>query len=116
MADLARVNEILDGRNAVFGRTVIRSEREQVKRVDFGFRDRVWVYLNGRLLFLGDDTCRSRDHRFLGSIGYFDALFLPLVEGRNELVLAVSEVDFGGWGVQAQFEDLAGLEFESTVG
>jgi hypothetical protein len=115
LADLARVNGIRDGRNAVFARTTIRSEREQVKRLDFGFSDRVWVYLNGRLLFRGDDTYRSRDHRFLGSIGYFDALFLPLVEGRNELVLAVSEVDLGGWGVQAQLEDLAGLELEGTA-
>jgi len=42
-----------------------------------------------------DDTYRSRDYRFLGSIGYFDTLHLPLVEGENDLVVAVSE-DLGG--------------------
>ena len=62
----------------------------------------------GRLLYRGDDTYLSRDYRFLGSIGYFDALYLPLIQGENELLLAVSE-DLGGWGVQAKLENLAGL-------
>ena len=67
------------------------------------------MFLNGRQLYRGDDTYRSRDYRFLGSIGYYDTLFLPLLEGENELVVAVSE-DFGGWGVQARFTEPAGLE------
>ena len=62
------------------------------------------MYLNGRLLFGANDNYRSRDYRFLGSIGWFDTLWLPLAEGRNELVFAVSE-DFGGWGLQARFPD-----------
>ena len=45
---------------------------------------------------------------FLGSIGWFDTLYLPLVQGPNEFVVAVSE-SFGGWGVQARFPDAAGL-------
>ncbi len=69
------------------------------------------MYLNGRALYRGDDTYRSRDYRFLGSIGYYDTLYLPLAEEDNELVAAVSE-DFGGWGVQARFTDRADLAFE----
>jgi 23S rRNA (adenine2503-C2)-methyltransferase len=42
---------------------------------------------------------------------YFDALYLPLVEGENELVVAVAE-DFGGWGIQARFEDPSGLALD----
>jgi len=98
-------------RNTVFVKKVIVSSQEQTKRLDFGFSDRVRVYLNGRLLFRGDDTYRSRDYRFLGSIGYFDSLFLPLAKGENELLLAVSE-DGGGWGIQARLEDLAGLTLQ----
>ena len=59
------------------------------------------MFLNGRPLYEGDDTYRSRDYRFLGSIGWYDALHLPLEEGANELAVVVSE-DFGGWGVQAR--------------
>jgi hypothetical protein len=112
LADLARVSGITDGKNTVFARTIVRADRDLIKRLDFGFSDRVRVYLNGHLLFSGDDTYQSRDHRFLGSIGFFDALYLPLVGGRNELTLAVTEVDLGGWGVQARFEDLAGIVLE----
>jgi hypothetical protein len=68
----------------------------------------VRVYLNGRLLYSGNDTFLSRDYRFLGSIGYFDALYLPLRQGENELLMAVSE-DQGGWGVQAKIADRSGL-------
>jgi len=73
---------------------------------------RALAYLNGSALFQGDDTYRSRDYRFLGSIGYWDTLYLPLVEGDNELVVAVSET-FGGWGIQARFPDPADVTFES---
>jgi hypothetical protein len=113
LANLARVQGIHLLKNTVFARRVIVSEREQIKRLDVGFSDRVRVYLNGRLLFRGDDSYQSRDYRFLGSIGYFDALYLPLSQGKNELLLAVSEDAVqGGWGVQAKLENLAELAFE----
>lgn len=113
LANLARVQGAGLRKNTVFAKHVLVSEREQVKRLDFGFSDRVRVYLNGRLLFRGDDGYRSRDYRFLGSIGYFDALYLPLVRGKNEIVMAVSEDTVqGGWGIQAKLEDLAELALE----
>jgi hypothetical protein len=110
LADLARVNGIREGRNTVFARATIHSGQRQTRRLDFGFSDRATVYLNGRARYRGDDTYRSRDYRFLGSIGYWDSVYLPLDAGDNELVVAVSE-DFGGWGVQARFDDASGLTF-----
>ncbi len=112
LANLARVQGIVLGRNTVLARTVVVAEQDGVRRLDFGFSDRVRLYLNRRLLYRGDDGQGSRDYRFLGSIGYYDALYLPLVRGENELVLAVSEDHRGGWGVQARFADSAGLEFQ----
>ena len=61
------------------------------------------VFLNGERLFRGSDGYRSRDYRFLGSIGWYDTVYLPLDEGENELLVAVSE-DFGGWGIQARLD------------
>jgi hypothetical protein len=43
----------------------------------------------------------SRDRSFLGTVGLFDELILPLKRGDNELQFAVSE-GFGGWAVVAQ--------------
>ena len=113
LADLARVNRLTEERNTVFARTTIRATHAQTKALELGFSDRVVVYLNGQALFRGDDTYQSRDYRFLGSIGYYDTLFLPLREGDNELVVAVSEM-FGGWGIQARFPEPEGVTFDDA--
>jgi hypothetical protein len=101
LADLARVNGIRDGRNTVFARTELHAGRAVTRTLELGFSDRALVFLNGRALYRGDDAYRTRDYRFLGSIGYFDTLYLPLEQGANDLIVAVSE-DFGGWAVQAK--------------
>ncbi|MCH8059016.1 MAG: hypothetical protein IIA11_01020 [Proteobacteria bacterium] len=44
----------------------------------------------------GNNAYQSRDYRYLGTIGLFDAIMLPLAVGDNELWIAVSEA-FGGW-------------------
>ena len=88
-------------RNTVFASVTLHTEAARTARVRIGFSDRVRVFLNGRQLFHGTDGYASRDYRFLGTMGLFDELFLPLEPGENELWLAVSE-DFGGWGVTMQ--------------
>lgn len=108
LADLARVNGLADGRDTVLARATVVSDRARPARLELGFSDRATVFWNGRALYRGDDSYRTRDYRFLGSIGWWDALWVGLSEGENDLVVAVSE-DFGGWGVQARFPDHAGL-------
>jgi len=103
LVDLARLTGVRDGRNTVLARATLRAPRARTAELAFGFSDRAAVYLNGRLLYRGDDGYLSRDYRFLGSIGYFDRLYLPLADGENDLVVAVSE-DFGGWGLQAKLD------------
>jgi hypothetical protein len=47
-----------------------------------------------------------------GLIGLWQAtVYLPLKKGRNELVLAVSDV-FDGWGWMGQLVDAAGVKIE----
>jgi len=108
LANLARLQGITREKNTVFARVTVVSEKEQIKQLQFGFSDRVKVYLNDQLIYGGNNTFRTRDYRFLGTIGYFDELYLPLRKGENELWMAVSE-SFGGWGLQARFEDMEGI-------
>ena len=103
LVNLARTTGIAGDRNTVLARATIVAERRGTRRLTFGFSDRAVVFLNGRALYRGDDAYRTRDYRFLGSIGLWDALYLPLEAGANDLVIAVSE-DFGGWGVLARLE------------
>lgn len=111
LANLARVQGIQLRNDTVFARKVLVADGARTARLDFGFSDRIRVYLNGRLLFFGNDPVVSRDYRFLGSIGFYDALYLPLKEGENEILLAVTEQseDLGGWGVQARLDDPTGI-------
>ena len=110
VANLARLQGLENG-NTVFTRFVITSDIDQVKRMRFGFSDRVKVYLNSRLIYGGNNNYGSRDYRFVGTIGLFDELYLPLVKGDNDLWLAVSE-NFGGWGVKAAFENMDHIEIQ----
>jgi len=108
LANVSKVLKLESRKNTVFARVLIDSDSRQIKKLKFGFSDRVKVYLNDRLLYGGNYTYRSRDPRFLGSIGYFDELYLPLEKGKNELWMAISE-SFGGWGLMGFFEDMKGI-------
>lgn len=97
--------------NTVFVKLLVHSDRKQVKRFEFGYSDRVVAILNGEAIYGGNNKWRTRDYRYLGTIGLFDSIFLPLEKGENTLLLAVSE-DFGGWGVMGRFVDNSGIRVE----
>jgi len=101
LTNLGRAHPLTTEMNTVLVRTTIESDRARRQPLELGFSDRAVVFLNRDRIFRADDTYRSRDYRFLGSIGWYDTLYLPLEAGTNELVVAVTE-DFGGWGIQAR--------------
>jgi len=107
--NLARFTRAGDTANTMVASVIIQSETDQLKALSFGFSDYALVFLNDKPLFLGRDNFLSRDYRFLGTIGFFDMVFLPLKKGRNELWFVVME-DFGGWGMKAKFEDMNGIK------
>jgi len=94
------------GMKVVYARTTIESDRDQVKKLSIGYSDDVSVFLNGRILYRGRSAQSFRDPGFLGIVNpENDAVYLPLKRGKNELVLAVSELG-GGWGFICRLEDL----------
>ena len=111
IANLSRLLELSEQSNTTFVKITITAEREQIKEMELGFSDIVRVYLNDQLLYAGNDRYASRDYRFLGTVGLWDAVYLPLKKGRNELWIAVSE-NFGGWGIQAAIEDRNGIQIQ----
>jgi len=87
----------------------VRADADGVKRLRLGFSDEVSVFLNGQILFSGDQRYIFNFPRQEGLIHLDQAsVYLPLKKGDNEVRLVVSEV-FGGWGLMAQFEDPSGL-------
>ena len=92
----------------VLGDQPLRSDKPRSVPLRLGYSDRARVYLDGRLLYVGDNSYRSRDYRYLGTIGLFDEIWLPLNRGENQLWVAVSE-DFGGWGILGRLAEVEGV-------
>ena len=104
--DFSKRLEPQPGMRVVYARTVIESDREQLKKLYVGYSDDVSVFLDGRVLFRGRSAQNFRDPAFLGIISpENDAVYLPLKKGRNELMLAVSELG-GGWGFICRLADM----------
>ncbi len=112
IANLARLSGVDRDHNTAIAAVTIDSDEARTVPAHFGFSDHVRVYLNGRLLLSAADPYRSRDYRFLGTMGFYDTVYLPLQPGNNELWFAVTEV-FGGWGIALDLPDRDGLVVSS---
>jgi hypothetical protein len=103
--DFSKRLEPQPGMKVVYARTNIDSDRDQVKKLFIGYSDDVSVFLNGKILYRGRSAQGFRDPGFLGIVNpENDAVYLPLKNGHNELVLAVSELG-GGWGFICRWAD-----------
>lgn len=111
IANLGRLGSAENGRNLIFARLTVDAERAMTRRLDFGYSDKVTVFVNGAPVYSGNNTYRSRDYRYLGTVGLFDTVFIPLTEGKNDIVFAVEEA-FGGWAISAAFDDIEGIAVE----
>ncbi|WP_299537314.1 hypothetical protein [Ulvibacterium sp.] len=109
-ANISRQVQLYDDNpgNTVFAKITITSDKDQIKLFEFGYSDRVVVILNEIPVYRGTNRFRSRDYRYLGTVGLFDAVYLNLKKGKNTLLLAVSE-DFGGWLVTGRFSNPSGI-------
>ena len=103
--DFSKRLEPQPGTRVVYARTTIDSDRDRVRKLYVGYSDEVSVFLNGRILWRGRSAQYFRDPGFLGIVNAEnDAVYLPLRKGRNDLVLAVSEIG-GGWGYVCRWAD-----------
>ncbi|MEP1034194.1 hypothetical protein [Ekhidna sp.] len=112
-ANISRIQNLRDGTpgNTVLAKITITSDKDQIKLFEFGYSDRVVAILNGEPIYWGNNKWRSRDYRYLGTVGLFDGIYLNLQKGKNELLMAVSE-DFGGWLITGRFTDSKGIKIK----
>lgn len=94
---------------AALAKVTVRADRAGTFAFDLGFSDIATVFVNGRAVFRGDGTYAYDNPRREGLIGFDQArIYLPLLEGDNDLAVEVSDV-FGGWAVMGRFPSPAGL-------
>ncbi len=112
-ANIGRQQLLFNGEpgETVFAKIEFVSDKNQTKLFHFGYSDDVVAILNGTPIYKGTNKWRTRDYRYLGTIGLFDGIYLNLKKGKNTLLMAVSE-NFGGWLITGKFEDEAGVQME----
>jgi len=82
--------------DVIIAKTKMLSRKDTLMRFGLAYSDYIAVYLNGQPVYFGNSAYQSRDRSFLGIVGYFDNLFLPLKAGENEILLQLGEAS-GGW-------------------
>jgi hypothetical protein len=104
IANLSKADADGDDRHSFIARFKLDSRTAHRELMQFGFSDSVRIYLNGAPLYEGADLQGSRDYRFLGHVGFWDAVFLPLRKGSNEVVFVISDETNGGTAAAAKFD------------
>jgi len=87
----------------VMARRIVYSKRPRTVKLSLGYSDDVTVFLNSQPVFSGISGYRSRDPSFVGAVGLFETLHLPLNKGLNEIMLMVTDA-FGGWGFMGRLD------------
>lgn len=100
-----------EGRKLVWLKTAIHSTGEQIRQLQLGFSDEVWLYVNGGLTYLDKNIYLKPIRKPpQGRCALENStVSLPLKEGNNEILIGVAN-DFYGWGIVARLDTLEGLE------
>jgi len=108
IANLSRVAVKKGSETAAVARFVIDARKKGLRMMRFGYSDAVDIFVGGVPVFSGNAKFLSRDSQFLGTVGFHDAVAVPLREGHNDIVFVVKE-SYGGWAAAAEFVDSEGL-------
>jgi hypothetical protein len=94
--------------NRVLNIAKYREWSGETKKLSFGYSNFATVYIEDRPLYSGSTLYRSRDYRYLGMLGVFDEVYLPLKEENNEVCIKVTDC-FGGWATMGCSEDMSDI-------
>lgn len=102
-------------RRAIWLMLYIESNREQIRYLDLGFSDEVWVALNRQLAYVDKNTYLNPIMKApQGRISIENTkVALPLRAGSNQLLIGVAN-DFWGWGIIARLDDTEGITISNT--
>lgn len=77
----------------------LKSDVSSFKKFSFDFSDKILVFLNGKLLFEGNNAFRSKGEQFQGHLSvHGNTLNLPLKKGKNVIHCVVID-KANGWGL-----------------
>ena len=97
-------------RKIVWLKVNIESEIDQKKKISLGFSDEVWVFLNGRYVYVDKNLYGSPIMKQpIGRLSLENSSFeIPFKQGKNEILIGVANYFFG-WGIVARLENMTGI-------
>ncbi|MCW5515699.1 DUF1080 domain-containing protein [Muriicola sp. Z0-33] len=82
----------------------INADKVETKLFTFDYSDKIIVYLNGKIIFKGNNAFRAKGVQYMGHIGLnVNQLYLPLKEGANQIHCVVID-KANGWGLIGKLE------------
>jgi hypothetical protein len=101
-----------DGRRLAWLKTTIYSDKAQIRTLDLGFSDEVWVFINGQILYTGKNYFGTPQQKNNGRCVIENTSFnLPLKEGKNEILIGLANY-FYGWAIIARLDGTDGIKFQ----
>jgi hypothetical protein len=114
LINLTRVFGDSPNRRFVWVKVKLIATVEQKRRIDLGFSDEVWVFLNKLPVFTDKNIYRFPDMRKNpdGRISVENSAFdVTLKAGENELLIGIAN-DFYGWGIISRLDTVEGIRIE----
>ncbi len=84
--------------------TTVHADNEETKLFSFDYSDKIIVYLNGQLLFEGNNSFRAKGVQYMGHMGgAVNTIYLPLKKGINKIHCVVID-KANGWGLMGKLK------------
>jgi hypothetical protein len=101
----------VENRRFVWIRTRITSAAELQRKIELGFSDEVWVFVNHQLVYVDKNLYLQQMRKTPnGRCSIQNASFnVNLKAGDNEILIGLAN-DFYGWGIIARLDNLEGLK------
>ena len=111
LIDLTRLYGRSKDRRIAWLKVNIRSDSAQSRKINLGFLDEVWVFLNGQYLYVDKNYFGRPIMKEPGGRLSIEntSFWVPLQKGDNELLVGVGNY-FYGWGIAARLDKLQGLQ------
>lgn len=91
-------------KNYTIASKTITVDSEETKLFSFDYSDEILVYLNGKLLFKGNNSFRTKGVQYMGHMDInTNKLYLPLKKGTNKIHCVVID-KANGWGLMAKLD------------
>ena len=100
------------GWGVAYAHVTLHSDRDQTRRLSVSYSDAIGVYLDGTLVYTGDNRSDVRGKNSLGLVSLeAESIPLRLHAGDNDIVLGVADKAFG-WGFRARLDSLASVRVD----